>query len=241
MEPKIEKLQNYICVDLETTGLNPKTDRIIEIGAVRYENGIQTSIFESFVNPGRLLEDRITELTGITDEQLKDAPSIEEVLPKLLDFMKDDVLLGHSVLFDYSFIKKAAVNSKLTFERKGVDTLKIARCYLPEIESRSLGYLCKYFGISHKPHRALCDAQSTCVLYDKLWEAFHEKEDAGKQFAPHPLIYQVKRETPITPAQKERLYNLLQKHKLTVEYDLDKLTRNEASRYTDQLLAKYGR
>ena len=235
------KAENYICIDLETTGLNPKTDRIIEIGAIKVREGRITEVFETFINPGRLLEERIVELTGISDEMLKNAPDINEVLPALLTFVGEDVLLGHSVLFDYSFLKKAAVNNKLTFERQGIDTLKIARRYLTELPSRSLDCLCNHYRIAHKAHRALEDAKATCCLYDKLWEDFNDREDALKIFEPVPLHYQVKRDTPITPAQKERLYKLLNKHKITIEYELDKLTRSEASRYTDQILAKYGR
>ena len=235
------KTDSYVCVDLETTGLNPKTDRIIEIGAVKIEHGVQTGTFETFVNPGRLLSETVTGLTGIRDEQLADAPDIKEVLPELLVFVGDEVLLGHSVLFDYSFIKKAAVNEKMTFERKGIDTLKIARAFLPQLESRSLDFLCRHYKIPHKAHRALEDAKATCALYEMLYCEFGEREEAEKLFSPKELIYHVKRETPATPAQKERLYKLLMKHKLTVEYDVDKLTRNEASRYTDLILAKFGR
>lgn len=241
MENSNKKAKNYICIDLETTGLNPKHDKIIEIGAVKVRDGKVAEVFETFVNPGRRLEERITELTGITDEQLKDAPDITEVLPALLDFAGEDVLLGHSVLFDYSFIKKAAVNQKCTFERQGIDTLKIARRYLTELPSRSLDMLCNHYGIAHQAHRALADAKATCELYDKLWEEFGERDDALKIFEPVGLHYQVKRDTPATPAQKERLYKLILKHRITVEYELDKLTRSEASRYTDLLLAKYGR
>ena len=241
MENSNKKAENYICIDLETTGLNPKHDKIIEIGAVKVRDGKAAEVFETFVNPGRKLEERITELTGITDAQLKDAPEITEVLPALLDVVGEDVLLGHSVLFDYSFIKKAAVNQKFTFEKQGIDTLKIARRYLTELPSRSLDSLCNHYGIEHHAHRALADAKATCELYDKLWEDFGGREDAPKLFEPARLLYQVKRDTPATPAQKERLYKLIQKHKLMVEYELDKLTRSEASRYTDLLLAKYGR
>ena len=238
---ELEKAENYICIDLETTGLNPKHDKIIEIGAVKVRDGKVAEIFETFVNPGRKLEERITELTGITDEQLKDAPDITEALPTLLDFVGEDILLGHSVLFDYSFIKKAAVNQKFSFERQGIDTLKIARRYLTELPSRSLDNLCNHYGIEHHAHRALADAKATCELYDKLWDDFGYCADALKIFEPVGLHYQVKRDTPATPAQKERLYKLIVKHRLTVEYELDKLTRSEASRYTDLILAKYGR
>ena len=141
------RTDTYVCIDLETTGLNPKTDRIIEIGAVKVEKGIETEIFESLVNPGRSLEERIIALTGIRNEDLVEAPTIDEVLPKFLEFVGDSILLGHSVLFDFSFIEKNAVNRKMTFEKEGIDTLKIARKFLPELESRSLGYLCEYYQI----------------------------------------------------------------------------------------------
>ena len=240
-------INDYTCVDIETTGLNPKTDRIIEIGAVKVQNGQITEAFESFVSPGRKLEGRITELTGITDEMLLNAPESKEVIRKFLDFAGEDILLGHSVLFDYSFLKKAAVNEKLTFERQGIDTLKIARKFLPELESRSLGFLCGHFGIAHQAHRAMADAAATVQLYEKLAEQFFTEED----FRPAPLIFKVKRETPITKPQKERFCRLLEQHRLTIEQDselsfllsleAEKLTRSEASRYMDKLLARCGR
>ena len=102
----------YVSIDLETTGLNPKRDRIIEIGAIRVEQGQIAEEFSTFVDPGRKLEERITELTGIRDEDLADAPQLDEVFPKLLKFMGELPLLGHSILFDYSFLKKAAVHLK---------------------------------------------------------------------------------------------------------------------------------
>lgn len=236
-----EPINRYVCVDIETTGLNPKTDKIIEIGAVLIENGECIKTFETFVYPGRLLPERITELTGITDSDLKAAPDMNEVLPEFLNFSQDAMLLGHSILFDYAFIKRACVNQKYPFERMGLDTLKIARKFLPDLESRSLDYLCQYYHIPHKAHRALEDAKATCILYDMLRKDFGEQEEAAEYFRPRQLQYRVKREQPITPAQKERLYKLITKHKLTVDYDLDYLTRNEASRYTDRILARFGR
>lgn len=240
-------INDYICVDVETTGLNPKTDKIIEIGAVRVRNGEITDSFESFVAPGRKLEERITALTGIDDRMLQNAPERKEVIPKFLEFAGEDILLGHSVFFDYSFLKRAAVNEKLTFERQGIDTLKLARKFLPDLESRSLGFLCKHYQIEHNAHRALADAVATVKLYQKLTEQFFTEKD----FRSAPLIYKVKRETPITGPQKERLYRLIELHRLSIEQDesfsfllnleVEKLTRNEASRYTDQLFAKFGR
>ena len=235
---------SYVCIDLETTGLNPKTDKIIEIGAVRVENHVIVEEWETFVNPDRQLDERIIELTGIHDEQLISAPTIDQVLPKLLEVIGDRVLLGHSVTFDYSFIKRAAVGQKLSFERNGIDTLKIARKYLPNLESRSLGYLCEYFGINHSAHRALCDARATVELYRKLTELYYDMEAAeGNKslFLPKKLRHNVKRDTPATKPQKEQLYKLTDRHKLIIDYDIEKLTRSEASRKIDRILAEYGR
>lgn len=229
-------MYEYVCVDLETTGLNPKSDRIIEIGAVHVRDGEIVGTFQTFVNPRRLLEERITELTGITKEDLADAPVLDEVFDDFLEFAGELPLLGHSVLFDYSFLKKAAVDRKKTFERNGVDTLKIARKYLPELESRGLGFLCKHYGIPHQAHRALEDAKATVALYERLEEAFYQPEDG--LFVASPLIFKVKRDQPMTPAQRERLSKLLETHQLTEQVDLDGLTRSEASRLTDKLLAK---
>ena len=237
-------IDSYVCIDLETTGLNPKSDKIIEIGVVKVENKEIVREWETLVNPGRKLEERIVELTGIHDEQLSLAPDIEEVLPGLLEWIGDDILLGHSILFDFSFVKKVAVNRKMTFEKEGIDTLKIARKYLTELESRSLPCLCRHYGINHSAHRALHDAKATVELYRKLAEQFYdleEREGDKSLFRPKKLCYQVKRDTPVTIPQKEQLYKLVDRHKLIIDYDIEKLTRSEASRQIDRLLAEYGR
>ena len=232
-------ITTYISIDLETTGLNPKQDKIIEIGAVKVVEGRITDRYSALVNPGCLLEERITELTGITDADLEGKPYMEDLLPEVIDFLGDAPLLGHSILFDYSFLKKAAVNQKLSFEKQAMDTLKIARKCLTELEHRSLDYLCDYYHIPHHAHRALADAEATHILYGKLAEQFYTGEEA--LFCPQPLHFQVKRDTPITKPQKERLYRLLAQHNITLNRDVEKLTRSEASRFTDKILAKYGR
>jgi len=228
---------DFTALDIETTGLKPGRDRIIEIGAVKFRDGEEVDRFESLLNPGRKLEERIIQLTGITDQELKDAPDIAVILPKLLSFIGDDVLLGHRILFDYSFIKRAAVNHYMEFEKSGIDTLKLARRFLPELESKRLSSLCEHFGIVYHPHRAVSDAKAAADLYFKLTERFPE-EDA---YEPFPLIHKVKRESPVTERQKERLYKLIRQHKIEIDYDIDKLTRNEASRITDKIILQYGR
>ncbi|MBQ9122459.1 MAG: 3'-5' exonuclease [Lachnospiraceae bacterium] len=233
-------VDNFVCIDLETTGLNPKRDKIIEIGAVKVERGQIVDLFETFVNPHRKLEERIVQLTGITDEDLSGAPDMAQVLPQVLAFIGEDILLGHSILFDYSFLKKAAVDQKMKFERLGVDTLKIARKFLPELESRSLDFLCQHYQIPHRAHRALEDAKATAALYQILKNQF-ATEETKKDFLAGNLLFNVKRDTPATKAQVERLYKLIELHKLSPEIAPEQMTRSEASRYTDQVLAKYGR
>lgn len=231
--------EEYTALDLETTGLNPKRDKIIEIGAVKIREGRAVDSFRSFVNPWRKLEEGVCRLTGISDGMLKEAPGMEEVLEPLIDFIGEDVLVGHRIIFDYSFIKKAAVNRSMAFEKKGIDTLKLARKFLPELESRKLEFLCGYYGIEHKAHRALEDARASSDLYRKLAELFYAGNE--EEFMPRQLLFSAKKEMPVTKRQKERLYKLSDKHKIMVEYQVDKLTKNEADRIIDQILAKYGR
>ena len=227
-------INSYISIDLETTGLNPKTDKIIEIGAIKVRDGQIQDTFSALINPGRKLETRITELTGITDDMLLGASTVEEELPSLLSFLEELPLLGHRVLFDYSFLKKAAVNCRFPFEKAGIDTLKIARRYLTDAEHKNLEYLCRYYGIEHRAHRALGDAIATHELFQRLLRDFGQ-EDAI--FLPQKLNYQVKREAPITKPQRERLYRLLEQHKIDIGVCVDSLTRSEADRIIDRIRA----
>lgn len=142
----MEKTDNsYIAIDLETTGLNPKAERIIEIGAARVEDGTVVQTYSTFVNRSGSGCAASRELTGICDDDLKDAPVLDTVLPELLAFCGELPLLGHHVIFDFSFLKRAAVNRKYTFEHAGLDTLKICRHFMPEEEKKNLAAACPVF------------------------------------------------------------------------------------------------
>lgn len=242
---------NYLALDIETTGLNPKYDKIIEIGAVRVRNGKVEDTFSSFVNPAKSLPPRIVELTGIQDTDVSKAPYIDEVLDTFLAFAGNDVLLGHNLIFDYSFVKKAAVNGKKSYERTGIDTLKIAKCFLNDLESRSLGFLCEHFHIALDAHRALNDAMAAHTLYQVLAQEYGNIEI--KPFLPRQLVYNAKKESPITPKQLALLLKLTVQYHLQHEgyillpiinivdeaVDLEKLSKNEASRLIDKLLSNF--
>lgn len=228
-------MKDYVSIDLETTGLEPKHDKIIEIGAVRVKNGEVYKKYETLVNPGRELTAKITEITGIKDSDLTDAPYIEEIIDEVIEFIGEDILLGHSLLFDYSFLKRAAVNAGHTFEKKGIDTLKISRKYLTDLPSRSLGALCEHYEIEHQAHRALNDAMATHYLYGKLLDEFGASADSV--FEPSQLIYQVKKEVPASKKEIERLLRVAAEKGVVLREDPYHLTRNEACRIVDKILS----
>ena len=114
-----ERMKDFVVLDLETTGLTPKTDRILEIGAIKVVDGEIKERYSTFINPQMEIPRRITELTGITGDMVKDAPLREEAVRGLVEFCQDLPLLGHNILFDYSFVKHDAVNLGLAFEKRG--------------------------------------------------------------------------------------------------------------------------
>ena len=169
--------QSYVAVDLETTGLEAKRDKIIEIGAIHVVNGREIAAFHSMVNPHRRLKEQITELTGITDDMVENAPDIGDIIEEFAEFCGQAPLLGHRIMFDYSFLKRAAVNHGIPFEKNGIDTLKLCRHFLPEDQPKNLSAACEFFGIRRKKaHRALEDARDSHYLYQRLAECLLTKD-----------------------------------------------------------------
>ena len=233
-------MREYVSLDLETTGLEPKKDRIIEIGAAKIRDGQVQETYSLLVDPRVKIPERITDLTGISDQMVEGQPFVEEAVTGLLEFCEELPLLGHNLMFDYSFVKHSAVNMGLPFEKQGMDTLKIARVLLPDLESRSLQSLCQYYQIpQQEAHRALEDALTTFRLYERLREAFGER--SPELFEPKALIYKVKRQSPITPAQKRYLQDLVKYHRINLDVEPESLTKNEASRLIDRILGTYGK
>ena len=181
-----------------------------------------------------------TDLTGIRSEMVEDAPEAEEALRKFLEFAGEAPFLGHNVIFDYSFLKQCAVNHKISLERSALDTLKIARKVLKEPEKKSLEALCGYFQIDREhAHRAVDDAKATAELFLMLQQKYQQQEPG--LFVPKPLHYKVKKQGPLTPAQKRDLNHLMIYHRIEFNIELDSLTKSEASRMIDKIYAQYGR
>lgn len=233
-------IKDYVCVDIETTGTNAKWNKILEIGAVRVRDGQIVEEFSKLVYPGVNIPDYITNLTGITDEMVRNEQDISVVLPEFIEFAGDDYLLGHNVMFDYGFLKQNALNLNLSFEKSGMDTLKIARKTLANLGSRALDYLCTYFAIKDENHhRALNDATVTAQLYHILMDRFGEEYPV--LFEPKEFTYTVKKLQPITDKQKKYLLALMEYHEIEADFDVDVLTKNEASKKIDKILSEKGR
>lgn len=228
-------LKSYIAFDVETTGLSPLENEIIEIGALKVRQGKVAERFIEFIKPRTPISSSITSLTGITNEMVADARSRCDVISDFLDFCGDDILIGHNVAFDYSFMKCSAAADGMPFEKMGIDTLKIARKVHQDLDSKSLGCLCKYYHIENKSaHRAYHDALATAKLYQTLAHYFEEKEP--RLFKPVPLTYRVKKPQPATPKQIAFLRKLIRQKGAVREWDPDTITRSEASRMIDELL-----
>lgn len=233
-------MKEYIVVDLETTGLAPKTDRILEVGAWKVADGQFVQKFHRMVDPGMKVPERITALTGICDSMVQGQPMIDTVFREFVEFAGELPLLGHNLMFDYAFLKHAAANLKIPFERAGADTLKITRKVLSELPSRKLCDLCAYFEIpQRKAHRADEDAYVTALLYEKLKNRFEINDP--ELFVPVQLQYKAKKQSPITNAQKGYLNDLLKYHKIKCDMQIDSLTKSEASRFIDGIILQYGK
>ena len=185
------------------------------------------------------ISERITELTGITNEDVKGKPVIADIIGEILEFIGGMPLLGHNIIFDYSFIKKAAVNNSLKFDKDGIDTLKMARRVLPDMPHKGLEYLCGQLDINPgHSHRAYDDAVSAMQLYNKMYEI--APDDMGFE-SPVQLVYAVKKDSPITEAQTRYLTALLAKHNLAIEESIDNLTKSRASKIIDGIISQYGK
>lgn len=157
---------DYTVIDFETTGLNPKSNEIIEIGAIRIRNGEIDDKFSTLVKPKKKLSPQITALTGITNDMLKYSPKIKDVFPKFIEFIGNDILVAHNAPFDISFLEKYIFGN---LQNNFIDTLELSRLKNSDIYSHKLSSLAKYYNISSsQEHRALSDCYITYKLYERI-------------------------------------------------------------------------
>ncbi|MBW2992282.1 3'-5' exonuclease [Candidatus Woesearchaeota archaeon] len=162
--------KDFVVVDIETTGLYPYLHKITEISAIRYKNYRIREEFTTLVNPERHIPLFITNLTGITDRMVKDAPLIHKVMPKFLDFLGGRTLVGHNAWFDFKFLE----HNSMKYLRKGMEndvlcTCKLARRLVPYLYSKRLNVICNHLGIKNiNAHRARGDALATTQILEKF-------------------------------------------------------------------------
>ena len=166
----------YVVFDLETTGFSSVKDKIIEIGAVKVENGEITDKYSTFVNPKIPIPFRITQLTSITDEMVMESPEIETILPQFLKFVGDAVLVAHNASFDVSFIEENCRRQGIEPDFTSVDTVGLARVLLPTLSKFKLNVVAKALNISQEHHhRAVDDARVTAEIYVKFIQMLEER------------------------------------------------------------------
>lgn len=232
-------LKDYVVIDLEMTGLDAKKDKILETGAVRVRDNQVVATFGTVCNPDVILSEKVMELTGITQKMADEGQEVDQAVQEFFDFCGEDVVVGQNVIFDYSFLKQWAVNHKISFERKAVDTLKIARKFLPEGQKKNLEALCEYYEVNREnAHRALDDALATQIIFEKQQQEYGMEH--AEDFIPKQLQYKTKKQTPASERQKKQIEQFAQRQGIQLEIPVEKLTRGEASRLIDQFISQYG-
>lgn len=256
--PKSYKDDIYIVFDIETTGLSPERETITEIGAVKIMDGEVVNTFSRLINPKREIPPQITELTGITNEMVKDAPTIEEVLPEFIDFCGrrnsvKNTIVAHNAKFDTGFIKAEIerLNSmadddekKVSFDYPVIDTLELSKELFPNEKSHKLDLVCERLGVSlENHHRALDDAKATAEAFIKMHKMREEQNltvdeswtvDKNPELLKNPynhIILLAKNETGL-----KNMYKLISKSNLDYFYKKPRIPKSTLSKYREGLI-----
>lgn len=166
----LDFFDSYTSIDIETTGLDPSYDDIIEVGAVHIKNGVIESTFQSLINPGYEIDEFITKLTGITNEMLAAAPKIETVLPDYINYLSNDVLVAHNANFDINFLyDNSLYYFKKPLKNNFIDAMRLGRHLFKDLPNHKLGTMTQHFGIcDHIEHRSLSDALNAHYCYEYM-------------------------------------------------------------------------
>lgn len=236
----------FICFDIETTGLSAVRDKITEIGAVKVENGVITDTFSTFANPEMPIPQKITQLTGITDDMVKDAPSQSEAVGAFLEFAGDNVLVAHNAPFDTSFIAKACEDMGREYNYTSIDTVAISRAILTDIKNCKLDTVAKFLRLGDfNHHRATDDAEMLARIFINLCQRLTDDygitktndintKIAGGDFKKLPTYHQiilVKNKTGL-----KNLYRLISYSHLNYFYKKPRIPKSELVKYREGLI-----
>lgn len=236
----------FICFDIETTGLSAARDKITEIGAVKVENGVITDTFSTFANPEMPIPQKITQLTGITDDMVKDAPSQSKAVGAFLEFAGDNVLVAHNAPFDTSFIAKACEDMGREYNYTSIDTVAISRAILTDIKNCKLDTVAKFLRLGDfNHHRATDDAEMLARIFINLCQRLTDDygitktndintKIAGGDFKKLPTYHQiilVKNKTGL-----KNLYRLISYSHLNYFYKKPRIPKSELVKYREGLI-----
>lgn len=236
----------FICFDIETTGLSAARDKITEIGAVKVENGVITDTFSTFANPEMPIPQKITQLTGITDDMVKDAPSQSEAVSAFLEFAGDNVIVAHNAPFDTSFIAKACEDMGREYNYTSIDTVAISRAILTDIKNCKLDTVAKFLRLGDfNHHRATDDAEMLARIFINLCQRLTDDygitktndintKIAGGDFKKLPTYHQiilVKNKTGL-----KNLYRLISYSHLNYFYKKPRIPKSELVKYREGLI-----
>lgn len=236
----------FICFDIETTGLSAARDKITEIGAVKVENGVITDTFSTFANPEMPIPQKITQLTGITDDMVKDAPSQSEAVGAFLEFAGDNVLVAHNAPFDTSFIAKACEDMGREYNYTSIDTVAISRAILTDIKNCKLDTVAKFLRLGDfNHHRATDDAEMLARIFINLCQRLTDDygitktndintKIAGGDFKKLPTYHQI-----ILVKNKiglKNLYKLISYSHLNYFYKKPRIPKSELVKYREGLI-----
>lgn len=236
----------FICFDIETTGLSAARDKITEIGAVKVENGVITDTFSTFANPEMPIPQKITQLTGITDDMVKDAPSQSEAVGAFLEFAGDNVLVAHNAPFDTFFIAKACEDMGREYNYTSIDTVAISRAILTDIKNCKLDTVAKFLRLGDfNHHRATDDAEMLARIFINLCQRLTDDygitktndintKIAGGDFKKLPTYHQiilVKNKTGL-----KNLYRLISYSHLNYFYKKPRIPKSELVKYREGLI-----
>lgn len=236
----------FICFDIETTGLSAARDKITEIGAVKVENAVITDTFSTFANPEMPIPQKITQLTGITDDMVKDAPSQSEAVGAFLEFAGDNVLVAHNAPFDTSFIAKACEDMGREYNYTSIDTVAISRAILTDIKNCKLDTVAKFLRLGDfNHHRATDDAEMLARIFINLCQRLTDDygitktndintKIAGGDFKKLPTYHQiilVKNKTGL-----KNLYRLISYSHLNYFYKKPRIPKSELVKYREGLI-----
>lgn len=159
-------VKDYVVLDFETTGLRAGADRIIQIGAIKFKDHEQVETFNSFINPQRHISNFITRLTGISNEMVAVAPTIEKKIPELLEFIGDLPIVAHNASFDMGFLYALdSIEGIEIPQYKVIDTVKLARKTITQTPNHKLTTLTKFLQLEHDAHDAIGDCLATAAIY----------------------------------------------------------------------------